>query len=143
MRIWENSNKEERRQNFLTSHYYEEFHANTHATATSVGVWCDVLKRVGWFVTNPTHKSCINEKISSFEHLNRALAKVMQNKKSQLETYSGVGLMLEETLQAVKQGTAYSLVDAVCCEKEVRHDIHIDKDKTNPRFLKFECTHSN
>jgi len=68
---------------------------------------------------------------------------VMQNKKSQLETYSGVGLMFEETLQAVMQGTAYSMVDAVCCKKEERHDIHIDKDKAIPRFLNFECTHGH
>jgi len=51
--------------------------------------------------------------------------------------------MFEEILRAVKQGTAYGMVDAVCCEKEERHDIHIDKDKAIPRLLKFECTHGN
>jgi hypothetical protein len=43
--------------------------------------------------------------------------------------------MYEDTLQAVTWGTAFSIVDAVCCEKEERHDIHIDKDKAIPSFL--------
>lgn len=51
--------------------------------------------------------------------------------------------MYEDTLQAVTWGTAFSIVDAVCCEKEERHDIHIDKDKVIPSFFKFECTHGN
>ena len=43
--------------------------------------------------------------------------------------------MYEDTLQAVTWGTAFSIVDAVCCEKEERHDIHIDKDKAITKFF--------
>eukprot|EP00956_Cyclotella_meneghiniana_P028855 scaffold68305_cov22-Cyclotella_meneghiniana.AAC.1 len=33
------------------------------------------------------------------------------------------------------------MVNAVCCVKEERPDIHIDKDKPCPKFIPFRCTH--
>ena len=102
-----------------------------------------MLGRVGWFVCNPTPKSCVDEKISGFEHANRALYAVLHraNVKEQLQRYNGEGLSLQETLTVCRETSAFAMVNAVCCVKEERPDIHIDKDKPCPKFIPFRCTH--
>jgi hypothetical protein len=60
---------------------------------------------------------------------------------SELEKYTGDGLSLEQTIHIVKQRSAFTMVDAVCCKKEERPDIHIDKSMPCPKFIPFSCTH--
>jgi hypothetical protein len=145
MRIWNEVNKDQRRMNFLDSTYYHEFRQeNDGASAVSYGVWKDALSRVGWFVSDPTQRSCVDEKISGFEHVNRALGEVLKRNriKTVLEAQqSQNGLSYQQTCIVVNQKSAFAMVDAVCCEKEERPDIHIDKDKPVPRFIPFLCTH--
>lgn len=146
MRIWNEVNKDQQRKNFLDSTYYHDFRQeNEGATAVSYGVWNkEVLSRVGWFVCDPTQRSCVDEKISGFEHVNRALGEVLKRNriKTGLEAHeSPGGLSYEQTCCVVNQTSAFAMVDAVCCEKGERPDIHIDKDQQVPRFIPFLCTH--
>lgn len=98
---------------------------------------------VGWFVSNPTQRSCVDEKMSGSEHVNRALGEVLKRNriKTRLEGHqSPNGLSYQQMCIVVNQTSVFAMVEAICCEKEERLHIDIDKDKPVPRFIPFLCT---
>ena len=80
---------------FLASSYYRDFlEANPKYADSKFGVgytvWMEALAEVASFVSNPKDKSCIDQKISSLEHLMLSAYKVMQypRVKEKLKKYN-------------------------------------------------------
>ncbi len=99
-RIWCNVNKQQQHLLFLKSDHYSNFQQDHDgATATSIGVWEEVLGEVGSFVSNSRPQSCVDEKTSAMEHFMAALLGYI--KKPHVQTYlegyhdNGEGLLYD------------------------------------------------
>jgi len=145
-RIWRLTNREQQHKVFLQSSYYKAFmDMNPSATGVGITVFSEGLKKFKKLVSNPKPESCVDEKVSGLEYAMEAMFGVLnkgETKESFLCHQCKEGeIAPAEVLELMRLRSSHKLVDAVCCEKVERPDLHIDKEKDCPRMIPFSCTH--
>eukprot|EP00984_Skeletonema_dohrnii_P006213 scaffold2235_cov108-Skeletonema_dohrnii-CCMP3373.AAC.1 len=145
-RIWRLTNREQQHKEFLQSSYYKAFmDMNPSATGVGITVFSEGLKKFKKLVSNPKPESCVDEKVSGLEYAMEAMFGVL-NKGETKEAFmchqcKEGEIAPAEVLELMRLRSSHKLVDAVCCEKVERPDLHIDKEKDCPRMIPFLCTH--
>jgi sentrin-specific protease 1 len=145
-RIWRLTNREQQHKEFLQSSYYKAFmEMNPSATGVGITVFSEGLKKFKKLVSNPKPESCVDEKVSGLEYAMEAMFGVL-NKGETKEAFmchqcKEGEIAPDEVLELMRLRSSHKLVDAVCCEKVERPDLHIDKEKDCPRMIPFSCTH--
>ncbi len=141
-RIWLLPNLLDRYDMFIDSDYYEDFVAETGG---SVGptVFKVVLKQVGKFVSNPTERSCVDDKISNLEWAMMALKKLMSSEevREELGSFSNDqgALSYAELMDALKAGRYSSMVRSVCCDEIDYTDLPKNLKGRYLKLTRFEC----
>ena len=74
---------------FLESDHYTNFQQEHVGATAGYKVWKQVMNKVGAFVNNPTAQSCVDTKITGFEHLMASLLVVLRRQHviDDLSTY--------------------------------------------------------
>ena len=144
-RIWSVATQGDRYRAFSDSDYYKIFQNEFGGATIGITVFNDVVNKIGKFMTNPKHHSCVDEKISDLEHAMDWMTIALSNEdvRSSAKEYSGLGLHFDELMTALRRNDYKDMVKSVCCEEHEFVDLPKNGSGKYLRLIKNSCANGS